>query len=461
MGGRLDSILLLVALTGAVGCGGEDTAAADPPGPDGWHVARGFLRAPDGRAAILRGVNLAGSHKSAPYFGFHQAEDFARVRQDWGMGAIRFLILWAAIEPQEGQYDDSYLDEVQKRLDWAEDAGLKVVLDMHQDLYGEGFGGDGAPSWTCDQSHYDAYEPITPWFLNYLNEHITACIDGFWHDEELQGHYIEAWRQVAARFADHPAVVGFDPMNEPYWGSTSMNAFEDEVLRPFYVEVVGAIRAQAPGWVAFLEPAASRNLGLPTGLTPFPFDHVVYAPHSYDNDAEGGAGFDPAKRDAILADVANLAAEAEALGAALWVGEYGGMANTPGIQPYMDAQYDAIAAVVGGSAYWAYDRSDGYGMLDPQGNEKPELLEVLVRPYPELVAGEPVRVAFDEDSSTFTFEWKPDGSGLATELSVPERVYPNGYQVDCAGCQVDEAPGRLLVTATGSSAQLVLVPAGG
>ena len=26
--------------------------------------------------------------------------------------------------------------------------GVHVILDMHQDVYGEGFGGNGAPRWT-------------------------------------------------------------------------------------------------------------------------------------------------------------------------------------------------------------------------------------------------------------------------------------------------------------------------
>ena len=35
--------------------------------------------------------------------------------------------------------------QVAERLCWAHDAGLVAVLDMHEDIYGEGFGFDGAP----------------------------------------------------------------------------------------------------------------------------------------------------------------------------------------------------------------------------------------------------------------------------------------------------------------------------
>ena len=64
--------------------------------------------------------------------------------RDWGMNAVRLLTTWAAVEPEQGVYDEAYLDALAERLDWAKDAGLHVVLDMHQDVYGEGFGFDGA-----------------------------------------------------------------------------------------------------------------------------------------------------------------------------------------------------------------------------------------------------------------------------------------------------------------------------
>ncbi len=445
--------LLVLTVAALVGCELRPYDIPAPDRPDHWHVSAGALRAADGRALIMRGANIANAHKSAPYFGFHGQQDFTRLRADWGMNAVRLLILWAAIEPQEGSYDDSYLDEVEVRLDWAEQAGLHVVLDMHQDLYGEGFGGDGAPKWTCDSAYYDAYEPISPWFLNYLNENIVACVDQLWSSESLQSHYVEAWRRVAARFAAHQAVVGFDVMNEPYWGSTQMAVFEDEKLKPFYEKVVLAVRAEAPSWVAFLEPSASRNVGLPTGLTPFSFANVVYAPHSYDREAESGNGFDEAKRKLLVAELGELKAEATALGAALWIGEYGGNVDAPGIEAYMGAQYEGIGAAAGSSMYWAYDRDGGYGLLRPDGTEKIELLDLLARPYPEYVAGDPLSYVFDEDSGQFSFSWRPDATISApTEVVVPARAYPDGYSVSCDGCAVEQQAGRLIVYSTSSSA---------
>ena len=80
---------LAILLVVAAGCGKS---------APGWHVRGNFLRAPDGRAAILRGVNLSGAQKSPPYLDDKQAADYARIRTDWGMNAIRFVMTWSRSE---------------------------------------------------------------------------------------------------------------------------------------------------------------------------------------------------------------------------------------------------------------------------------------------------------------------------------------------------------------------------
>ena len=170
-------------------------------------------------------------------------------------------------------------------------------------------------------------------------------------------------------------MIGFDVLNEPNWGSYPIFAFEKDKLAPLYDQVVVAVRAVAPRWVAFLEPAASRNGGIATSLPIAPYPDVMYAPHSYDTTAESGGGFDPSHRQMILDNVADLAREAGDLHAGLWIGEYGGVAANPGIVDYMTDQYDAAGAVAGSTMYWSYDKSDGYSLLDADGNEKPDLVE--------------------------------------------------------------------------------------
>jgi endoglycosylceramidase len=442
-------LMVAAGAASTAGCVTDDEALTPAPAPAGYHVGGGFLRDPEGRALLLRGMNLSGAQKEAPYLDFHELPDYQRVRDPWGMNAIRYVTSWAAVEPSSGVYDETYLDALAQRMDWARQAGLFVVIDMHQDVYGEGFvsgGGDGAPKWTCDASHYANFVPNTSeWYFNDLDADVDACYDGFWHSTDLQRHYVNAWKHLAARLSGYDDVIlGFDPMNEPYWGTYAITAFEADLLEPFYLDVVAAVRAERPEWVAFLEPASSRNLGIPTSLTRFPFPDVVYSPHSYDRDAESGAGFDATHRADIIANGAALQDEATALGTGLWVGEYGGQTDTPGITPYMDADYTAFAAVAAGTTYWDYSKGGSYSTLDADGNEKPELMAALVRPWPARVAGTPVSYDFDASTSTFTLTYQPDATTTApTVIMVPDRVYPSGYTVDCGGCSTERVAGEL------------------
>ncbi|GMU60349.1 MAG: hypothetical protein AMXMBFR34_21120 [Myxococcaceae bacterium] len=423
-----------------------------------WRVEAGAIKDPEGRTVLLRGANVSSRHKTPPFFDFHGPSDWKRMHDDWGMNAVRFLVSWAALEPQRDQYDEAYLAEVARRVREASDAGLLVIVDLHQDLYGLGFpGGNGAPAWTCDAGHYAAYTPTTPWFLNYLDPEVIACVDGFWGSRELQAHAVEAWRRLAVALKDVDGFVGFDPLNEPYWGSTQFDAFEEKRLAPFYRQVIAAVREVKPSALAFLEPAASRNLGLATHLPSFTEENVVYAPHAYDAEAESGMGFDVARRQAILENLRALREEADARGMALVVGEYGGVAQHPGIGEYMDAVYAGAAQAKAGALYWHYSQDDGYGLLAADGSEKPALKDAVVRPYPERVAGTLDSFSFDAATRVFEVAFTPDATVTApTVLRVPSSAFPGGFRVTCQGCTATGLPGRLEVQATGGAVRLTL-----
>jgi endoglycosylceramidase len=432
------------------GCGDDATVCGRDA--TGMHVCGAHVRDTEGRAVVLRGVNLAGAHKMSPYTDSFTPADYERLHA-WGFRTLRFLVPWASIEPTPGAYNDAHLDWVRERMQWAHAAGLNVVLDMHQDVYGEGFGFGGAPRWTCDESYYAAFVPRDNWLLNYTDANVLACYDHLWTDAGVQEAYAAMWGHVASRLAGEPAIIGFDPMNEPHWGTYPVAMFELDRLQPSYDRVIAAVRAHAP-WIVFAEPAASRNLGIATKLAPFEVPDVVYAPHMYDPSAELGGEYDAARREHLLSTATDLGADAERLGLPLWIGEYGGIGTSPQIGPYMDAAYDGAASVFAGTMYWAYDRSDGYGILDPDGNEKPMLVDAIVRPYPARIAGEPLTWSYDEAARTLTVTWKPDASITApTVVITPVRVYPNGVDVACDGCTFVEGAGE--VSITGGSAATI------
>ncbi len=399
-------------------------------------VARGFIRDPEGRAVVLRGANVSGKSKLPPYFDFHGPADWRRMRDEWGMNGVRFLVEWAAVEPRRGEFDEAYLAGVAERVRAATDAGLLVFLDMHQDLYGEGFvDGNGAPAWTCDAKNYASYVPKTPWFFGYLTPEVEACVDGFWKSAALKAEYVEAWRRVAHAVAGVEGVVGVDPMNEPPWGTVPYDLFEEKRLAPLYVDVIGAVRGELPGALLFAEPAASRNLGLASHLPKLGVEGVVYAPHEYDGNAEAGQGFAPDHRQAVLDGVAALQAEATALEAALVLGEYGAVAAKPGLTEYMDAVYAAAGTHAAGAMAWHYGQDEGYGLVDSKGAPKTEYLAGVARPYPERVAGTPLSYAFDAATKTFTARYAVDATVTApTLISVPSATWAAQPKVECGGC---------------------------
>lgn len=417
-------------------------------------MKEGFIRDPEGRAVILRGANVSGRHKEPPFFDFHGPAEYQRMRTEWGMNGVRFLVSWAAIEPERDQWNDEYLAAVAQRVRDASDAGLYVFVDLHQDLYGLGFlGGNGAPKWTCDEKHYAAYRPVSPWFFNYLSPQVIACTDGFWASRnDLQVHAVTAWRKLAVALKGIDGFIGFDPLNEPYWGSMAYDIFEEKRLHPFYRQVIAAVRESNPSALAFIEPASSRNLGLASKLPRLEEPNLVYAPHAYDPDAESGRGFDPARRAAIAANVADLRKEADALGAALVIGEYGGMAGDPGISEYMSAVYDAAAEQRAGALYWDFGMNDTYALLAADGGIKPLLHDAVVRPYPEATAGTPLGWSFDATTRVFTYRWKPDPKATApTLISVPRDTWPGGFKVACTGCTAELAAPGVRATASGEA----------
>jgi hypothetical protein len=224
-----------------------------------------------GRTLILRGVNLGGSSKvpfrpdGATHIreGFYEHRDvsfvgrpfpleeadehFSRLRA-WGMTFVRFLITWEAVEHAgPGIYDQEYLDYVFQVVRKAGEHGIELFIDPHQDVWSRLSGGDGAPGWTFEAVGMDVRRfsetgaaivhaihgdplPRMIWptnssklasatmFTLFFGGNIFAPklkIDGQPVQEFLQGHYINAVRQVAERLKSLPNVVGYDTMNEP------------------------------------------------------------------------------------------------------------------------------------------------------------------------------------------------------------------------------------------------------
>lgn len=414
---------------GSVGGSGGEGGAGGAGGVE--TTSERFIRDAEGRALILHGLNIENGAKSDPLrVGSTTREFVLHMKRAWGFNASRHLIFWDAIEPAPGVYDEAYLDRVEERLDWYAEAGVFAILDMHQDVYSAFFCCDGAPEWAV-RTDGIPYEPREIWWANYLEPAVQRAFDNFWDHEgphaDVQESYVSAWLHVIERFRDHPALLGYDLMNEPDGGSMLRTEFERTVLPEFYDRFIARIREVDPdGWIFYEPTAFVVNPGGPSELGPVQDTRtgerrLVYAPHFYDptlflnGDYQGPT--------AIELWEANRRAEIEeAHRGPLLIGELGA-----GPAAY---HRDVLAMADRIWAGWTRWSSDSFFQAFEDGREPDDILD-MVRVYPQRIAGDPTDFGYDAGLRAFSLTFSErDGVEGPTEIYIPEaRIYPDGWKL--------------------------------
>jgi endoglycosylceramidase len=291
----------------------------------------------NGRAVLLRGVNVVGlrddyAYNATPFMppysidpadfangacpppvsGADQAEIcmiFAAQLRSFGYDSVRLPVSWSRLEPQPGVIDTTYIDRIAQIVGWFKQAGIYTVIDMHQDGWSKyvfttpgqtcpppltavtGSAGDGAPQWAstyltpaCELAGITELdtaveEDFTRFWLN------AAGPDGL----GLQDHFANVVLALAERFHNEPAVAGYELFNEPLPGLEVAPQLVDLTATfPFYAKVIQAVTAGVPGFrqLFFIEPDALRNVTqereefLPWS-TFSSYPNVVYSPHIY------------------------------------------------------------------------------------------------------------------------------------------------------------------------------------
>lgn len=409
-----------------------------------------YLTDAQGRALILHGVNVSSSAKhSADHQPFIDEAYVERSATDWGFNYVRYLVFWGAIEPEKGIYDEAYLNEVEKRVKWYTDRGVHVVIDMHQDVYGYGVGGNGAPAWATETDGV-AYTPWSVgqfWWLENLNPAIINAFKNFWaydRHQYLQDHYIAAYQHLVQRFANTPGVLGYDLMNEPHPGDLGKaidGSFQRDWLAQFYRRLIPALRQVEPNKYLFFEPQSfGINFGMPAALPKIEDSRVgppklVYAPHIYPLFLHEGAAYSDIDRSQMRDWSKHRAAELDLQQTPMVVGEIGGSDSTAGFGQFTDDVMAMMDHMGAGWAWWSADPGS-WGLTDGQGNEMPKTAR-LVRTYPRAIAGEPIEFKFVAGAADFSLRFQ-DKAGVTgpTEIFVPKRHYPDGWQLE-----VSDAPG--------------------
>lgn len=383
-----------------------------------------YLVDDEGREIVLHGLNVSNSSKEDPLLGWTTEAEWAQM-QAWGFNFVRLVINWSQIEPVQDEISEDYLDRIVERLDWGERYGLYVLVDFHQDVYGPRFGSNGCPDWATRDDGLP-FEGQDPWWLSYLQPAVRAAFSHLWRDDDLQVEYADAAAAVAARVGEHPALIGYDLMNEPFQGN-ELGLFENRRLRPFFRRVSAAIRTEDPDARVFFEPAAfPTSSGLPSRMLPYGDANAVYAPHFYHPLVHEGMAY-RGNRTLLALAIYMKAMEAERHVTPMVIGEFGAWHDDRNQDQYLHDLMSIFDRLAGGWAFWSYDP----GVLTDEGGDWRFNLEAIVRPYPRRVSGKIVGYHFDRVARKFELRWQSrQGLDAPTEIHLPvDRFYPAGFMV--------------------------------
>ncbi|HXX91227.1 MAG TPA: cellulase family glycosylhydrolase [Acidimicrobiales bacterium] len=538
-GGRrrgLSVLLVSAVLVGTAACGqsaSQGTTAPLLPPPAGAAASDGPvgpLRAPGGpylldrygRTVILHGVNLV--YKVPPYevvvggtgvntLTVPEVQAMAAA----GFDLVRLGIIWKGLEPGTapmndpsicapgtprasgpGQFDaavfEGYLKQVDATVALLGRYGIMSLIDMHQDVYSDAFGGEGAPDWAVCTNGVTP-EPVLDvpdWSVNLRGPGVVTAYEHFWRNDvvgNLQGEFDSIWSRVAGHFRDNPWVIGYDPSNEPYGAGvppTGLGKAFDAELQCFYAGrsapgtsqsgspvscppddpdrgVIARIEDADPNHLVFYEGNFATDSGPANHIGPMPFPRLVLNFHDYcflhvpngGEPADFGAICGPLE-DVVFTQHATQAVRdatsAQPGGVPTFLTEFGATTDTADLARITG---DADAHLVGWT-YWQwllYDDPTGSHTsgLWPPSAPTPGMLAILSRAYPAAIAGTPLAVSFDPTSGAFAFRYRNDPNVTApTVVVVPVAAhYPGGYCAAVSGARVTSAPGAPVIDLQG------------
>ncbi len=179
-------------------------------------------------------------------------EDLRVLGQDWKANVIRWQITrnWgrAGTDRDLVEYDrwfEGRLEELDRALGACRRHGLLVVVDMHSPPGGR-----------------------------YENNDVAIFFE-----PKYQDHFVALWEKIARRYRGHPAIWGYDLINEPVQSKPSPAGVADYLGAQ--VRAAKAIRAIDPQVPIFIEAAEWDSASGFRELEPVDVPHVIYQVHMY------------------------------------------------------------------------------------------------------------------------------------------------------------------------------------
>jgi endoglycosylceramidase len=255
------------------------------------------------------------------------------ILQGLGLNMVRLGVMWAAVEPVQGQFNYTYLTQARALVDMLGANGIVTLVDMHQDLLSPETCGEGIPQWAmdllitsraCNESVMEegahavggcksireynlTIDPSTgypttesclqhPFSMLYPTPEVSSAFQSlFTNVNGVQDAFVNFWSVVSGAFADSESVLGYDLINEPFVGDFWRANLLNEVLvpghtdltylQPLYERVAAAIYQQDPTHLLFFEPTP-----LPDSL---PFLGGIVSPVGFNSTPGATIGIPP------------------------------------------------------------------------------------------------------------------------------------------------------------------------
>jgi alpha-glucosidase (family GH31 glycosyl hydrolase)/beta-glucosidase/6-phospho-beta-glucosidase/beta-galactosidase len=436
-----------------------------------------------GREIILRGVNARingvfdvsfddDREPLEPIPAF--SSDDTEAMQKIGFNFLRLPINWSAIEPTPNTYSTDYLDAIQNVVNLCQQAGIYVLLDMHQDAFSKEIGEDGAPLWAIipDPESVNEGGHLGDLLSLRLSGQVQKAFMSFWNNavvevsaKKLQEHFIDAMCHVMDQFKDHPSVLGMEVFNEPWLLHTDMGESDIDKLHQFYTNAFTRLKQTAPEKLVFFEPDVSKNYPSADGrpqysamipeIIPWNTDQTVYAPHLYIESFIATGNPDPNDPE-ILASINNSLIEAAAFNTPLMIGEFGFNHQDPDYGATMDVVMNLADQYLFHTAQWVWKENsqDAWGFYDFE-SDVPVLRDTIAketaRAYPQAISGRIQNIRFDKVSENLTVHFTYTDTGEPHIIFIPVTyAYTNGFDVLCDGENVSSTQldnlGRIAVS---------------
>ena len=252
-------------------------------------------------------------------------EDFAYLRS-LGFNHVRLAFDYRHLESDWRPYDyrEAGFALIDRVIDWAGRHGLYVLLDLHAAP------GCQAPDWNAGSADGEAL---------------------FWDVRDFQDRVAALWGEVARRYRDEPAVLGYEILNEP----VTTHPRQVERMNAFTRSCLAAIRREDPDHVVIVNgDAHATDLGAiaadifddPQVMAAFHFYHQYTPPLRFVDEFPGVHEGLTIDEDYLFEQTGfNVRSDRERIARPEFLGEFG-INYGAGSASQVDAQRSILEAVI-------------------------------------------------------------------------------------------------------------------